>query len=350
MTLSDTSVVAVTGAAGYLGSHVVRELLGRGLAVRAMVRGSAEEERYAHLRELAQGGTARLETVSADLLKPDSLAALCDGAQAVCHLAAAVRFWDKQPERSIVEPAVRGTKNVLDAASRASVRTVVVASSVSAVLSYERPPDTVFTEEDWCEDATLEVNPYALGKTLAERVAVEHHDSRPTAERYRLVRLNPAYVLGPVLSEAHVRTSPSIVRDMLSNAFHGCPRLCFTIVDVRDVARAFATSLERPAIEGRFILAGQSLWWRDIVGMLAAAFPERKFATRTLPDWLVSAVGLVDPRVNVWFLRKNLGRRLQYDTSRAARELDFSPLPAQQSVFDTARSMIDLGVPGTRSG
>ncbi|HEX9620183.1 MAG TPA: NAD-dependent epimerase/dehydratase family protein, partial [Polyangiaceae bacterium] len=345
-TFSGATAVAVTGAAGYLGSHVVRELLGRGLSVRAMVRGSADQERYAHLRELGEG-TDRLKLVAADLLQADSLAALCDGADAVCHLAAAVRFWAKEPERSIVEPAVRGTKHVLDAASRAGVRTVVMASSVSAVLSYRRPSGTVFTEADWCDDASLEVNPYALGKTLSEQVAVEHHKSRPDAERYRLVRLNPAYVLGPILAEAHVRSSPSIVRDMLNNTFHGCPRLAFTVVDVRDVARAFLASLERPEVEGRFIVAGRSLWWSDIVDVLAAAFPERKFAKRRLPDWLVAAAGLVDPRVNVGFLRKNLGCRYEYDSTRAERELGFSSLPAEQTIADTARSMIERRVPGT---
>jgi dihydroflavonol-4-reductase len=132
---------------------------------------------------------------------------------------------------------------------------------------------------------------------------------------------------------------------MLSNAFHGCPRIAFTVVDARDVAKAFATCIERP-VEGRFILAGRAVWWREIVEILATAFPERRFASRSLPDWLVSLVALFDPRINVKFLRKNLGKRFEYDTSKADRELGPSTTPLEASVIDTARSMIELGLPG----
>ena len=337
--------VCVTGATGYLGSHVVEQLLAAGYRVRAAVRDPDDEEKVGHLRTLVPAPAYPLELVRADIMVPGSHDDAMAECELVCHMASSVRLQARDPQREIVDVAVQGTRNVLDSVRRAGgVKRVVLTSSYAAVDDVNQPPDHLFTEADWNQSATLKSDPYLLAKTLAERAAWQLHDGLAPGERFELVALNPVVVLGPLYKKAHNRSSPNMVRDLLVRKMPACPRFWFGIVDVRDVALAHLRALEVPGANGRYILHGTGLWMQEIARTIAPHFPDFRVPTRRLPDLALYAASLFDKRLSVGFLRNNLGRKVRIDSSRSRTELGINYRPVVETLVDTCRSFIELGL------
>lgn len=337
--------VAVTGAAGYLGSHLVELLCREGYDVTAVVRNPDDKAKLAHLHRLAEGAPHPLRLAAGDLLTPGSHDEAFAGCEAVFHLASPVRLRAKDPQRDIVDVAVKGTGNVLQSARRVgTVKTVVLTSSVAAVVSDGKAKGYRFTESDWNESSTLREDPYPLSKTLAERAAWDMHASLPESERFRLVALNPVVVQGPLFHRAHYRSSPNMVGDIFLGRVPACPRLHLNLVDVRDVALAHLRALVSPEAQGRYLLAAQGLWMQDIGRTLASHFPKEKVRTRRLPDLALYAAALFDKRLSVGWVRRNLGRITHIDASRARQELLMVFRPVEETLLDTARSLLALGM------
>jgi nucleoside-diphosphate-sugar epimerase len=333
--------VCVTGASGYLGTHLVRELLERGYSVRATVRDAGNEDKTARLRELS-GASDRLKLFSADLTQAGSYDEPLAGSRWLVHAAAAVQLKSKNPQRDIVEPTIQGTRHVLDAALKAgTVEHMALISSVAAVHDTHMRPGHVYTEADWNEDATVEKYPYGLAKVQSEKMF--HEFCAGGAGRPGGFAVHPALVIGPLYLPAHSATSVSVVRDLMLSKFHGCPRMSFGVVDVRDVATAIVNGLERRA-GGRFVLSTQTMMLQDIAGVIAREFPEYRVQTRQLPDFVMYLAALFDSRLTFAYLRRNLGYRKQFSQERAIRELGLRPRDAARSVVDTCRSLIDLGL------
>ncbi|MFH2010179.1 MAG: NAD-dependent epimerase/dehydratase family protein [bacterium] len=338
-------LVAVTGATGYLGSHVVQQLLGAGYRVRAVVRDPGNAENVGHLQSLVEAPAHPLELVAGDIMRPESLAGAVADCELVCHMASSVRLFARDPQREIVDVAVQGTKNVLEAIRAAgAAKRVVLTSSIAAVAGDNLPPDHVFTEADWNDSADLKVTPYLLSKTLAERAAWQFHGALPEDERFELVALNPSVVMGPLFKKAHVRSSPNTLRDLLVRKIPGCPRIYLAVVDVRDVAWAHLRALELPDVQGRYILHAQGLWMQEMARIIAPRFPRFPVPTWRLPDLVLYGASFFDKRLSLAFLRRNLGKSVRIDNSRSQRELGLRYRPVEETLVDTCESFIALGL------
>lgn len=335
--------VCVTGASGFIGSHLVRSLLAAGHVVRATVRDPDDHAKTDHLRAMA-GAAERLTLWRADLLEPGSYDDAVAGCDWVCHVAAAVLLRADDPQREIVDVAVKGTENVLAAIDRAeSVTRVGLTSSIAAVGTTARRAGHVYTEDDWNDDATVDTNPYGLAKTLSERSVWAHHDARPADRRYDLTVVNPSVVLGKLDVKAHVKSSPAIIRDVMRGGFHGCPPLAFSVVDVADVCAALLAGLER-GVTGRFIVSARSMWMRELATAIAALHPELHVPTRWLPGLALYGAALFDKRVSFAYVRRNLHRKDTYSAAKVERELGITFRPVEESLRDTCRSLIELGL------
>ena len=339
------SRVLVTGATGFIAGHAIEELIKGGHDVRGTVRSLRDPARTAHLRRIADSLDGSLELVEADLSEDTGWEAAVAGQEYVLHIASPFPAAPPRDEADLIRPAVDGTRRVLSTSVRAGVRRVVMTSSLSAVSS-GRPRDgeRSRSEEDWGDlDRSA---PYAKSKILAERAAWDFVTDHPELE---LVVINPGLVLGP-LQHAAARTSVALVRRLLNRELPAVPQLGFAPVDVRDVARAHVVAVEAPGAAGnRYVCAGENVWFGDIARMLSEEFGPQGYRvpTRRMPYWMLWAAGRFDREVRLGL--DFVGSAELVSSDKARRELGWTMRPVEETVADTGRSLIELGVVRSRS-
>ena len=198
-------LVVVTGASGYIGSHVVSNLLSKGKNVRATVRDVNDPERVEHLRNLKIEETGSLEIVEMDLFYSKSVDSAMNGATDVIHTAAAVIVRSKNPQAKIVDPSVIGTKNVISAIEKSgTIERFVHTSSTAAIRPEKWENGVTLTAKTFASDATLEENPYCLAKYSAEMIVRDWHDNLEDSEKIKMITIHPCMVFGPPLSSRHL--------------------------------------------------------------------------------------------------------------------------------------------------
>eukprot|EP01104_Vermistella_antarctica_P017714 TRINITY_DN6335_c0_g1_i1.p1 TRINITY_DN6335_c0_g1~~TRINITY_DN6335_c0_g1_i1.p1 ORF type:complete len:361 (+),score=50.37 TRINITY_DN6335_c0_g1_i1:71-1084(+) len=253
------TVVAVTGASGYIATNVVAALIQKSDAnvVRGTVRSLSNKEKVQHLT--SQFPPGKLTLFEADLLIEGSFDACFSGVDYVIHTASPFKLQVEDPQRDLIVPALKGTENVLRSALKAGVKKVILTSSCAAV-SAPTAPDVVkeWTEADWNSFNTLEKGPYRMSKYLAERFAWDFIETKAKGVM-ELAVINPALVTGPPLSNRTDGQSVTFIRSILNGDYKksgGCPSVILGTVDVRDVAQAHVEAMVRPEASGkRFILS-----------------------------------------------------------------------------------------------
>eukprot|EP00980_Cylindrotheca_fusiformis_P023577 scaffold10626_cov112-Cylindrotheca_fusiformis.AAC.8 len=282
--------VLVTGATGYVAGPLVRSLLGAGLTVHCAVRNPDNEEKVKHLVDAAKGTKGSLKFFKGDLLEEGSYEEAMEGCSVVFHTASPF-FYD--PDRSkvdeqLLEPAVKGTRNVLNSVAKTpSVRRVVVTSSIAATSSGPEDrlnePGQVITEDCWNKTASRDHNPYAFSKTLAEKEAWKMADAQ---SQYTLVTVNPGLVMGPGLKVHPTSTSYGFMEKLGKGGYaDGAPGNGYAIVDVRDVAKVhFAAGFSDKA-KGRYLAVGHNTTWYEMfVEVMAPKLPDYPMPTKKLSD------------------------------------------------------------------
>ena len=287
----DLPIVVVTGAAGYLGTEIVAQLLlSRKYKVRGTLRSLAIEranERWTHprrhaLRSLA-GADERLELVQANLLDDGSFEKCLAGAKYVFHTASPfVTDGITNPQAQLIDPAVGGTRNVMRSAVSAGVQRVVVTSSVGAIMGcLGEKEGGVSDEDDWNQSSKLTsgngLDLYRLSKNLAEQAAWDI--SKETG--LEMAAINPSFIIGPPRIAPRIESyrigageSLSYMRAFLDG---GAPRRGDSpVADIRDVARAHILAAETPEAAGRrFLISSPSaLRMAEISRLLSAMYPD----------------------------------------------------------------------------
>jgi len=264
----------VTGATGFVASHLVKYLLAEGVHVNATVR-STEEEKIAFLKNLPSAST-HLKLFEADLIKGGSFKAAVSGCAGVFHVASPFPTDTRDFENDLRKPAVDGTLNVLTSAvAEPSVKRVVLLSSVAAVYC---PPvkkeKSTFTEADWDSTATETNFPYFLSKRLAEQAAwkfVEEANKKDPNRNLKLVSVNPSMIFGPLLNKPLVvNTSSTVLLGLLFGGDNGSGGF----VDVDDVTLTVVRAMSYPNASGRYLCSGSSHAYSELTVILAEMYPE----------------------------------------------------------------------------
>jgi dihydroflavonol-4-reductase len=340
--------VLVTGATGYVAGWVVKRLLEEGLTVHATVRDPSKTARLAYLQELADASPGSIAFFGADLVEEGSFAEAMAGCSTVFHIASPYTLDAKDPQKELVEPAVGGTRNVLQQVEETpSVTRVVITSSCAAIYGDNADladtPTGVFTEEVWNASSTLTHNAYSYSKTEAEREAWRIHDAQ---DRWRLVVVNPCGVFGPGVRMHPTSESFKILTQLGDGTMSsGVPALGLGVVDVRDLAEAHLRAAFLPDANGRNIIAGHDSGFPEMARVLKEAFPSYPLPGRTLPKFVIWMVGpFINPGLTRRFVSRNIGLPWKGDNGKSKRELGLSYRPLDQTLTEHFQQLIDEGV------
>jgi nucleoside-diphosphate-sugar epimerase len=330
--------VLVTGGSGFLGGWCVIELLRAGYRVRTTVRSlSREPELRAAIASEVDPGE-RLSVLAADLTDDAGWPGAVDGCAHVLHVASPFPPAQPKDPDDLIVPARDGTLRVLRASLSAGVRRIVITSSVAAIRGggngrAERP----LTEEDWTDPANPGLSPYVRSKTIAERAAWAL--VRETGEIDRLAAINPVAIIGPVLNE-HRSYSLEAIERML-DGMPGLPRLGFSFVDVRDVAKLEVAVMTAPNAAGeRFIATGPFLWMSEVAEILRDRLGDdaRRVPRRRIPDLVVRAMARFDPGIRS--VAGDLGKKVTYSADKSRHRLGWEPRPIEDTIVECAQSLV----------
>ncbi|KAK6928869.1 NAD-dependent epimerase/dehydratase [Dillenia turbinata] len=273
--------VCVTGASGYIASWLVKRLLQRGYTVKATVRNLNDPTKTDHLLAL-DGAKQRLHLFEADLLKEGSFDSVVDGYDGVFHTASPFTFASTDP-LALIDPAVKGTLNVLGSCVKfPSVKRVVVTSSMATVAFNEkRGTSGVIIDETWF--STLEFFKetkqwYMLSKTLAEEAAWKFSKEKGID----MITIHPSMVIGPLLQPTLNESSKAIL--CVTNGARTFPNLAFGWVNVKTVADAHIQAFEIPAASGRYCIVDRAAHYSEIVMILRNLFPHLPLPERCADD------------------------------------------------------------------
>lgn len=239
----------VTGGTGFIGANVVRALLDAGDEVRVLIR---ESSNLANLQGLPA------ELVKGDIRDIASIRAAVKGCSRVYHVAALYSFWVRDPDLPF-RVNVDGTRNVLQAALDEGVERVVYTSSVAtlAVPTEGRP-----VNEDTPVEPARIVGGYKRSKYLAEEVAREY-----AARGLPVVIVNPSFPVG----RYDIKPTPTgrLILDFLNRRLPAYMETGMNVVDVETVARGHLLAAERGRVGERYILGGENVSMRDLLGILS---------------------------------------------------------------------------------
>ncbi len=306
----------LTGATGFVGSHVARALVAQGADLRLLVRSGSD---LRNIREL------QAERVVGDLRDAASLKKAVAGCEVVFHVAADYRLWVRDPEQ-MYRSNVDGTKAILEAARENKVRRVVYTSSV-ATMGFQS--NGHLANEDSPVSLANMIGPYKRSKFMAEEIAIQAGKSGMD-----VVVVNPTTPVG----ERDLKPTPTgrIVVDFLKKKFPAYVDTGLNLVDVAECARGHIAALEKGKTGQRYILGGENLTLKQILDKLAAitGLPSPKIR---VPYAVALATGVVDqvftgyirrrePRATIDAVR--MGRKKMFVSSgKAERDLGWRTLP-----------------------
>jgi dihydroflavonol-4-reductase len=316
----------VTGATGFVGSHVARALAEQGAELRLLLRPQSALTNIEGLRA---------DRVTGDLGDPISIEKGMAGCDVVFHVAADYRLWVRDPDK-MYKSNVEGTRIVLQAARKNKVRRVVYTSSVATMgfTSNGHPAD-----EGSPVSLQNLIGPYKRSKFMAEEIAIA-----AGRKEMDVVVVNPTTPVG----ERDIKPTPTgqIIVDFLKKKFPAYVDTGLNLVDVTECARGHVAALENGRSGERYILGGENLTLKQILDKLAAitGLPSPKIK---VPYVVALMTGVVDevvtgrvlgrePRVTIDAVR--MGRKKMFVTSaKAERELGWKTV----AVDDALRRAVD---------
>ncbi len=305
----------VTGATGFIGGNLVRELLKLDYQVKALVRKESNRKNIDGLD---------IDVAFGDLRDKASLESALDGCDVLFHVAASYTFWTPDPE-AIYETNVKGTENLLNVALAKGMKRIVYTSTESTIGIARN--GSLGTEMMEVEPKDLPGH-YKKSKCMAEKLAL-----RMCNEGLPLVVVNPTTPVGPL----DIKPTPTgqVIVDFLNRKMPAYVHTGLNLIDVEDVAKGHILALEKGQVGERYILGNKNLTFKEILGILEQ-ISGIKAPRLKIPIWLVLGAAYIDETIS----GKILGRhpRIPVSGVKAARKFRH---------FDCSKAIRELGLPQT---
>ena len=344
--------VLVTGASGFIATHIIQQLLTGGqVKVRGTVRSLKNETKVKPLQDLVPDATYPLELVEADLLNEESWKEAVKGCTQVYHVASPVPIDGVRDENEVIIPAVNGTLNVLKAVAEAgTIKRVVLTSSTASVSSgWMGREGYVHTEADWGDETIC--GPYEKSKIRAEKAAWDFMEKLEDNKKFELVTILPGACFGPTLIP-YAQSTLTFIEQILANKTPMLLNINFPVIDIRDVAKAHIVAMEKPESAGnRYILfSGETRWLREIAEVIDAEFGPQGykiplFVAPKPMTWVIKFFNL-----SLKQLYPLLGRVMLFSNDKLKRELGIQPHDANTTIIDSCYSLIEKGIVPKKPG
>jgi nucleoside-diphosphate-sugar epimerase len=339
--------VLVTGATGYVAGWIVKKLLDEGFTVHATVRDDKNTDKLKYLNDLALNTSGTLKFFKADLLQQGSFDEAMKDCELIFHTASPFINNVKDPQRDLVDPALIGTKNVLEAVNKTgSVQRVVLTSSSVAIIGdaidCESFPNGLATEAFWNTTSSVHHQPYNYSKVLAEQAAWEINKKQ---NRWDMVTINPSLVIGPGLNAFATSESFNIVKQIGDGSMKfGLPEFYIGVVDVRDLAEAHFKAGFTPTAHGRYIISAENTGLLTLATMLRKKFGTAyPFPSRYLPKplvWLLAPLAGFKRKM----ISRNVGYHWRVDNSKSIQGLGVQYRPTEESIVEMFQQLADNGI------
>jgi nucleoside-diphosphate-sugar epimerase len=329
--------ILVTGASGYIASHLIKLLLEKGYKVRGTVRSLADKSKYDFLYNLVPEKKDNLEFFEADLTNKASWQKAVEGCEYIFHVASPFPAGAPKHEDELIIPAVEGTLNVLEAALDKEAKKVVITSSFAAI-SFGNESKKVLTDDDWSDEVKCPA--YPKSKVRAEKAAWEFYEKNK--DKIQVTVLNPTGVFGPILTKQPQSTA-ALLSEFMNGTYPGIPDFKFGVVDVRDLAQAhFNAMFDEKTTGKRYLTSAKLSSIEEICDILKREFgkygyniPDKHLTYQEFMDSGHPAAGAHGPFI---------GRSMSFDNQRSIRELNLNYLSTEQTIIDMAYSLIKYGM------
>ncbi len=320
-------MILITGASGFLGHHLVDELLSVGHDLRALVRNSAK-------RQFAWGSL--VEVVEGDLLDIEMLTQALDGVDTVIHAASVVSYWKKR-HQEMRQINVEGTANLVNLCIELGIPKLIHISSIAALGKD--------TREKWITEDTPWNSSGAASAYAQSKYDQELEVYRGIAEGLHAIILNPGLILGETQDWS---SNTGKIFSVLSKGLTYVNSGSTGVVGARDVARAVSFLFEKEIPSGeRFVLVGENLSQKDLMGKIAQSI-DKAPPSRILPPGASMAVGYLsqfmarftgkEPVITPETMRSSI-RSYLYNGEKITR-LGFSYTPIDELIEETGKAFL----------
>lgn len=340
---SNGNWVLVTGANGFVGSHLVRKLVERGERVKAFVRPEANLSRLEGLPE------DRVVLAVGDVRIDHTIYRALRGCDRMYHVASTYSIAESRRE-AIFQDAVLGTRSACEAARRAGIEKLVITGSASTLGATDRPEPM----NEGHEFNLTEPNVYAAAKLEAQKAALEELD-----RGLPIVLVQPSAIVGPAdwrptpvgrMLLAYLDTSPSVEVPIVPGGF------CY--VDVEDVAEGHILAMERGVVGERYLLGGDDTSHRELYEALSDITGLAEPGRDKGEGVALLAAGLSEvaarwrgrePLLTRRTVKDYYGRFVYVDSSKAERELGYTHRPARTALARAVRWYLENGYVSERA-
>lgn len=345
---NDNDLVLVTGASGYIATHVVQQLLKLGYRVRGTVRSLKDEKKCAPIRKLVDDPKYPIELVEANLLDENSWLDAVKDCTYVIHTASPFPAVRPKNEKELIEPAVNGTLFVFRACVQegSKVKRVVLTSSVAAVADEAFTDGKKYSETDWPNSDVL--TPYPKSKALAEKAAWDFLKEKETKNEkcFELSVINPGFVMGPLIHDTYC-TSAQPIKMLMMRELPLLPDIYAPVCDVRDVALAHIRAMLRPeAVSKRHIIVNNvnCSSFQEWALILQKEFSSKNYSvpTRVAPHFFIKLYSYFDD------IAKSavpiLGVKSLFENAAMKNNLSIEPTSLDKTIVDMAYSLIERNI------